>query len=384
MFLYSIRNSCKITMDVNSFGQGESSSTINEPLASNEAVSVSESDVGVAKPLEDGGALRELPVALRRPLKVVISQDYIGVLFAIIVLVTVISVVHPNFLQVGQLTDILSQAAYVVLLASGMAFLLAMGELDLSIGGIFGLTAICSALLIHSGMPSWAGFIVGIVIGAALGLCNALIIQFVRLPAFVATLATASIFRGLAFALSNGEQIAGPAINDPFSQIVGAHFLGIPTNAWVLVIVVVILAVVLQATPFGYRVRSIGSNREAAVFSGLPINRVRILGFVLSGVMGALAGMLALGYFGAADPSYGSGDELLAVAAAVIGGTALSGGKASVVGAMFGGILLGVVGSGLAYFNIPLAWDAFATGVVILLAVALDSLLRRVNARRNA
>lgn len=224
----------------------------------------------------------------------------------------------------------------------------------------------------------------GLALGAVLGLCNALVIQYIRLPAFVATLATGSIFRGLAEALSNGTQISGPAITDPFSVFMGAHFLGLATYAWIAIIVVILLALLLNLTPFGFRVRSIGSNRDAALFSGLPVNRIRILGFMLSGLMGAVAGMLALGYFGSADPSYGTGYELLAVAAAVIGGTALSGGKGSIAGAMLGAVLLSIVSSALAYFSIPLAWDAFATGTVILLAVSLDSLLRRSRQRHNA
>ncbi len=372
-------------MDVNSFKPDQSSSTTDESLVNQDALEQPVSNGQAVQPAATSTETRAVPSSmLRQCLHALIGQDYSGVLIAIVVLVAIIGIAHPGFLQFAQLADTLSQATYVVLLACGMTFLLAMGELDLSIGGIFGLTAICSAILIHSGLPTWLGVVSGFALGAVLGLCNALIIQFIRLPAFVATLATASIFRGLGYALSNGTQIPGPAITDPFSLFMGAHILGIATNAWISIIVVVLLAVLLNLTPFGFRIRSIGSNRDAAIFSGLPINRIRILGFMLSGLMGALAGMLALGYFGSADPSYGAGYELLAVAAAVIGGTALSGGKSSIVGAMLGAILLSVVSSGLAYFSVPLAWDAFATGAVILLAVSLDSLLRRSSQRHKA
>jgi ribose transport system permease protein len=296
----------------------------------------------------------------------------------------VIGIVHPGFLEYAQLADTFSQSTYIVLLACGMTFLLAMGELDLSVGSIFGITAICSAMMVQRGLPVWSAVVCGLALGVFLGFCNALVIQFIRLPAFVATLATASIYRGLAQALSNGQQILGPSMTDPYSVFMGSHILGIATYAWIGVIVVVLLVVLLNLTPFGFRVRSIGSNRDAALFSGLPINRIRMLGFMLSGFMGALAGMLALGYFGSADPSYGTGYELIAVAAAVIGGTALSGGKGSIIGALLGAVLLNVVSSGLAYFNVPLAWDAFATGAVILLAVALDSLLRQSRKRQKS
>jgi ribose transport system permease protein len=165
---------------------------------------------------------------------------------------------------------------------------------------------------------------------------------------------------------------------------VGGHLLGIPTNVWVLAVVVVAFTLILHMTPYGYRVRSMGSNPEAAIFSGLPTVRVRMWAFIIMGALGGLAGMLSLGYFGSSDPNLGVGYELLAIAAVVIGGTPLRGGKATILGATMGAVLLGVVASGLAYFNVPINWTAFATGVVILLAVSLDSLLRRGRDKRRA
>ncbi len=314
-----------------------------------------------------------LPASLRA----VTSRDYIGVLIATVMLTLGIGILHPDFLAFSQIMDILSQAAFVAILACGMAFLLSMRELDLSVGSIYGLTSMCAALLIHAGMPSWFGALTGLVIGALLGLTNALLIQIFRLPSIIATLATLSIYRGLVYALSNGKQVVSLPLTDPFAVFVGGSLFGVPTNVWVMVVVVALFTVILNTTPFGYRVRSIGSNPEAAQFSGLPIRQVRLIAFVLMGALGGLAGMLSLGYFGSSDPNLGVGYELLAIAAAIIGGTPLRGGKATIIGAALGSILLGVVASGLAYFNVPINWTDFATGVVILLAVALDSTLRR-------
>ncbi|QBD76677.1 ABC transporter permease [Ktedonosporobacter rubrisoli] len=320
---------------------------------------------------------------LRTSLRVVAAQDYIGVLIATVALVLGIGVIHPEFLAVGQLLDILNQATFVAVLACGMAFMLAMRELDLSVGSIYGLTSLCAAMLMHAGMPSWLGALGGLMIGALLGLINGLVIQWFRLPSIVATLATMSIFRGLIFALSDGKQVIGLSLTDPFAELIGAHFLGIPTNVWVMILVVAILSIVLRMTPFGYRVRSIGSNPDAAIFSGLPVLSIQLLVFILMGALGGLAGILSLGYFGSSDPNLGTGYELLAIAAAVIGGTSLHGGKATLIGAALGAILLGIVSSGLAYFNVPINWTAFATGAVILLAVSLDSLLRWGRTRRT-
>jgi ribose transport system permease protein len=242
----------------------------------------------------------------------------------------------------------------------------------------------CAALLIHAGMPSWFGAFTGLVIGALLGLTNGLLIQIFRLPSIIATLATLSIYRGLVFALSNGLQVVSLPLTDPYAVFVGGSLFGIPTNVWVMLVVVALFTIILHTTPFGYRVRSIGSNPDAAQFSGIPTRQVRLLAFVLMGTLGGLAGMLALGYFGSSDPNLGVGYELLAIAAAVIGGTPLRGGKATIVGAALGSILLGVVASGLAYFNVPINWTDFATGSVILLAVALDSTVRRARSTRRS
>jgi len=208
-------------------------------------------------------------------------------------------------------------------------------------------------------------------------LFNALLIQYFGLPSIVATLATLAMFRGLTLALSEGTQVLGPPADDSFSRVIGGDVAGVPVTGIVLIVVAGLLTVLLRATPFGYRVRSIGSNPDAALFSGIPVNRVRMQAFVLSGVLGGLAGVLTIGYLGAADPNTGTGYELLAIAAAVIGGTSLAGGKATIVGAALGAVLLGVVGSGLAYFSVPINWNQFATGAVILGAVSLDSAVRR-------
>jgi ribose transport system permease protein len=313
--------------------------------------------------------------------RALLAQEYLGVLIATLGLVLVIGAFYPRFLQFDQLMAILNQATYVGILACGMAFLLAMRELDLSVGSVYALTALACAMLADSGMNPWLAALVSIVAGGLLGLFNALLIQYFGLPSIVATLATLAMFRGLTLALSDGTQVLGPPVDDPFSQVISGDVLGVPVTGIVLVVVAVVLTVVLRATPFGYRVRSIGSNPDAALFSGIPVNRVRMQAFVLSGALGGLAGVLTIGYLGAADPNTGSGYELLAIAAAVIGGTSLAGGKATIVGAALGAVLLGVVGSGLAYFSVPINWNQFATGAVILGAVSLDSAVRR---RRRA
>src|SRR4051812_47988565 len=300
-----------------------------------------------------------------------------SVLVATVALAIGIGVLHPEFFAWSQIKDVLAQSVYVGILAAGMAFLISMREIDLSVGSVFGLSLIASALLMRGGMNPWLAALIGILLGGAMGLVNAALVQVITIPAIVATLATLSMFRGLALALSDGQQVTGLPTESSFFTFLGGDALGLPVSVWVLIVTGIVLTVVLRLTPFGYRVRSIGSNPEAATFSGISIPRVRVQALVLMGLLGGLSGMMGLAFFSSGDPNVGTGFELQAIAAAVIGGTPLRGGSATVVGAMLGAILLGVVNSGLVYFNVPLNWSAFATGAVILAAVSLDSLLRR-------
>jgi ribose transport system permease protein len=316
------------------------------------------------------------PAGLRDLGRRTLEVESNSVLIATVALILFIGVIHPDFLAWGQLKEIVQNAAYVGIIAGGMAFLIAMREIDLSVGSMFGLTLISAALFMQHGMNPWLAALLGILLGCAMGLINAILVQFIAIPAIVATLATLSVYRGLSQALSGGEQVTGLPANNSFFTFLGGDVLGIPTSVWVLVIVAAALTAVLRFTPYGYRVRSIGSNPEAATFSGISIPRVRVQTLVLIGGLCGLSGMLGLAFFISGDPNIGSGFELTAIAAAVIGGTPLRGGSATVVGAVLGSILLSAVNSGLAYFDVPVNWSSFATGAVILAAVALDSLIR--------
>jgi ribose transport system permease protein len=304
-----------------------------------------------------------------------------SVIAATLLLVVLIGTLRPAYLQTSQMFDVLQASVYVGLLAGGMSYLISMREIDLSVGSTFGLCLISVAMLISAGVNSWLAASAGIVLGGVLGGVNAVIVTYVRIPTIVATLATLSVFRGLAIGLTNGTQVVHLPITDSFFSILGGKILGFPTSVLVLAVVMIPLGMALHYTPFGYRVLAIGSNTEAAQFSGISIARVRTQVLILMGVLAGLAGVLALAFFTSGDPNIGAGYELQAIAAAVIGGTPLRGGSATIIGAVFGAILLNVVATGLSYFSVPANWSAFATGLVILLAVGVDSLVRR---RREA
>ncbi|HEY7019281.1 MAG TPA: ABC transporter permease [Gaiellaceae bacterium] len=307
--------------------------------------------------------------------------DSASVLLATVVLVIVIGFFHHDFLSRDNLLAILQESVYIGILAAGMSFLLAMREIDLSVGSNFGLSLVIGAELMTHGWTPWLAGAAAVVVGGIFGLVNATAVQLFRIPTIVATLATLSMGRGLALALTSGQQVIDLPQSSSFFTKLGGKEFGVATAVWVFIGVVVALTVILRMTPFGYRVRSIGSNPDAAAFAGISIARVRVQALVLMGLLAGLAGALGLAFFISGDPNIGSGFELQAIAAAVIGGTPLRGGSGTAFGAAIGAILLTVVSSGLVFFNVPLNWTSFATGAVILLAVALDSLLRR---RRRA
>lgn len=330
----------------------------------------------------DGTGRTDAPAARLGSLLLRIARaPSVSVIGATLALVFIIGALRPTYLQPSQLFDILQASTYVGLLAAGMAYLISMREIDLSVGSTFGLTLIFAAELISTGTNSWLAAIAAIILGGVLGAVNAAIVTFVRIPTIVATLATLSVYRGLAIGLTDGTQVVGLPIGDSFFTIMGGKFLGVPVSVLVLLVVTIAVGVALHHTPFGYRVLAIGSNPEAAQFAGISVARVRTQVLIMMGVLAGIAGVLGLAFFTSGDPNIGGGFELQAIAAAVIGGTSLRGGSATILGAAFGAVLLNVVATGLSYFSVPANWSAFATGVVILLAVGVDSLVRR---RRSA
>ena len=301
----------------------------------------------------------------------------LGVLLVLVVLVAVVGFAHPEFMRTSNLLSVAQNSAYVGLMACGMVFPLAMREVDLSVGGTYALGVVVGALVIRDGLAPWLAVPVVLVLGLFLGCVNGVVTTYLKLPSFIVTLASAMLFRGVALALANGKQITGLPQNDSFFNIVGANLGGVPTSVWVLLFATIVLAVVFTRTRFGARVRAIGSNPDAAEVSGLPIARTRIMALGLSGFMAAAAAVLSLAFYIAGDPTIGNGYELTAIAAAIIGGTPLAGGRGSVPGAMLGNLILTTVAASLVFFAVPINWTTFATGAVILVAVALDSVLRR-------
>jgi ribose/xylose/arabinose/galactoside ABC-type transport system permease subunit len=325
-----------------------------------------------------GGSVRRFATRRRRWL-----PDETGVLVVLALLVVGVGTFRTDFLQTDNLLEVARQSSYVGILACGMVFPLAMREVDLSVGGTYALCIVAGAVLMRDGMSPWLAAPLAVALGGVLGFGNGLFTTYIRVPSFIATLGTLSLYRGLALALSDGQQVGGLPADHAFFRLVGGELLGLSGAVWALLLTAAALTAVFTRTRFGAQIRAVGSNPDAAAFSGIPISRVRIKALVTSGLLAGLAGVLSLAFFAAGDPTVGQGYELMAIAACIIGGTPLRGGTGSVPGAVLGSAILSAVAAALVFFDVPINWTTFATGAVILLAVALDSALRRARGLRR-
>lgn len=310
-------------------------------------------------------------------------REELGVGSALVLLVIVVGSAVPGFLAPSNLLSIGESSVSVGLMACGMVFALAMREVDLSVGGNYALCIVVGAVLIRGGMSPWLAMVLMLVLAALVGVVNGLITACLGLPSFIVTLAAALLCRGVGLALADGRQIADLPADHTFFVVLGDDVLGVPVAVWTLIAVAGGLTVILARTRFGVRVRAIGSNPDAAAFSGLPVVRIRVTAMGVSGLMAGVAAVLSLAFYVAGDPTIGNGYELTAIAACIIGGTPLAGGRGSVPGAAIGNLLLTTVAASLVFFRVPINWTTFATGAVILVAVGFDALLRRIRGRRS-
>ncbi|QKD04920.1 ABC transporter permease [Mesorhizobium loti] len=300
-----------------------------------------------------------------------------GVFVTLAVLVALLGWWSPSCLEPANLLSILSQAALPGLLAIGMVFVLATREIDVSAGAVFHLAATFAALLIVAGMDPWLAALAGVAAGAGLGLINGLMVIALRLPALLVTLGTWWMIQGLSLVAGKGQTIVPAGAGSGFfTTLSGKAFTVVPVTGIIFVVLALAMHVVLHRTRFGYRVQAVGSNPQAAAYAGIPTSKVRLLTLVLMGAMAGLAGVVHLGSQGTIAPGDGGTFALLAIAAAIIGGTAPSGGNGSVIGAAIGMLVLQAILSAMTLLGVGAIWATFTTGALVVLALAIDRLIR--------
>lgn len=298
----------------------------------------------------------------------------LGPLTALLVLVILVSILNQSFLNVNNLMNLFQQTSINAIIAFGMQFVILTSGIDLSVGSILALSGAFAAQMILMGMPPILAFIIGIICGAVFGAFNGLLIAYGKAAPFIVTLATMSVFRGATYVLTNGNPITGPKMNNSFSfQFLGQGYLfGIPFQVYIMVVLFAICYFLLHKTTFGRKTYAIGGNERAAFVAGVNTKKMLIWIYTIAGFLAAVAGMVLTSQLASAQPDAGTGYEMDAIAAVVLGGTSLAGGKGKMFGTLVGALIIGVLNNGMNLLGISTFYQQIVKGIVILIAVLLD------------
>ncbi|MBU2666342.1 ABC transporter permease [Actinoplanes bogorensis] len=305
---------------------------------------------------------------------------------ALLVVIVVFSLLSPNYFSVSNLLTMSSHVAVYAVLAIGMLLVILNGGIDLSVGSTLGLSGVIAGALMQ-GVPVfgvrlfpsvWVVVIVTCAVGALIGLLNGVLVARFRVASFVATLGTLYVVRGIGLLMTDGltyNDLGGdPALgNTGFDWLGFNKLLGIPIGVLVMIVVAAVASVLLSRTVFGRWLYSAGGNERAAELSGVPVKKVKVWVYVVSGLCAAVAGLILSSELTSAGPTAGTSYELTAIAAVVIGGAALTGGRGNVRGTMLGAFVIGFLSDGLVIVGVSAYWQTVFTGAVIVLAVLLNA-----------
>ena len=295
----------------------------------------------------------------------------LNVLGALLVVIALISVSTPYFLTTDNLMGVFRSFSLIAIMSIGMVLVIITGGIDLSVGSVMGLSSLVTALGFEAGLPSPVCILGGLATGLLFGLLNGVLITVVRLPPFIATLGSLSIGRGLMYIITHGVPLT-PDTPDSFAEI-GQGYVGpVPVPVVIMVAMTIVFSTLMRKTRFGRHVYATGGNEQAARLSGVKTARVKLLVYMLSGLIAGLAGIVSFSRYLSAEPASGFGAELDVIAAAAIGGASLAGGVGSVEGAIIGAALAGIIANGVVLMNINTYAQQAITGAVILIAVSLD------------
>lgn len=312
-------------------------------------------------------------------------QQYSIIVMLLLVTIVFASVSKP-FFTMSNLSNVLLQASATAIAAVGMTFVIVIGEIDISVGSLMSLAM--TVAWMASVAPASAGeqaavsawvYPVGLAVGLILGLINGLLINTLRINSFIATLATMFAFRGIAWKMVGSSD--KPFADSAVLFLGRTEFLGVGLPVYLVIVMAIIALVVLTSTPFGRDLYAIGGSLRSAVETGLPVNRLRMIAFGISGLCTAIAGLITIGRVGTLQAGLGNGFEFTVIAAVVLGGTSLLGGRGTIVGSILGAVLLVVIDNGLNLINASVYIYDVVKGVILITSVVIDvTLLRRLSA----
>jgi ribose transport system permease protein len=297
----------------------------------------------------------------------------LGILPVLVLICVVFALLSANFATANNAINVLRQASINVVLAAGMTFVILTAGIDLSVGAILGASAVVALQVSLLPQWGWAAIPAGLMTGLAFGLINGLLIAYLRLSPFVVTLGAFSAVRGAAYLLANNGQTVINS-NLGFAAIGNDSFLGVPWLVWIALAVILVSWFILRRTVLGVHVYAVGGNEQAARLTGIKVHRVLLFAYAFSGLCAGLAGVMSAARLYSANGILGTGYELDAIAAVVLGGTSLAGGVGSVLGTAVGAMIIAVLNNGLTILGVSSFWQLVVKGVVIVIAVAVDRL----------
>lgn len=305
-----------------------------------------------------------------------------GVLCVLIVICFVLSIITPNFKNPSNLINVVRQFSEISIMAIGMTFVIICGEIDLSVGSTYGLCAIIAAYLLHNGSSPTVAFMSSLAAGLIIGSINGVLSTKGRIPAFIVTLSMLQLARGGAFAISNGWPISDFPDTNNWFFLLGERIAGvIPVQIIIMIVFNIIAAVILIKTTFGFKVYAVGGNKNAAKLAGIDVDKVKMISFAVMGGLAAVAGMIGLAHLNSVSATAGTGREMDVIAAVIIGGTNLYGGKGTILGTLIGAAIMGAVRNGMVLLGVPAFYQESFIGLVILTAVSADTWIVKRNCK---
>lgn len=353
----------------------------------------------VEEPTEDGGNREPKGPSKRNAVDIgnVLLEG--RAFIALIVLIIVFSLLSDSFLSANNLITMTKHVAYNAILALGMLFVILKGGIDLSVGSTVGLSGIVAGVLLQGLQIDslnvvlypqvWVVVLCSLAVGTFVGLVNGILVTRFNVAPFIATLGMLYVARGAALLISNGStypRLSGdPELgNTGFGLIGGGNLLGVPAAIWVMIVFAVLSMLLLRKTPFGRWVYAVGGNERASTLAGVPVRSVKTRVYMISGFCAATTGLIISSELTSAAPQLGETFELNAIAAVVIGGAALSGGRGNVRGVLIGAFVIGFLSDGLVLVGVSTFWQIAIKGAVIILAVMLDQAQQRIQRSKNA
>ena len=299
-------------------------------------------------------------------------KSNVGIIIVMLIIMIGLTFLTPNFMTFNNVISVLRQISNNVYLALGMTLVIILGGIDLSVGSIVAMSGtITVGLMVNNNMPIPAAILIGLVLGALVGFVNGGIVAMFNVPAFIVTLATMNIAKGIAYIYTGGQSTR--ITDDAFAMLGTGYLFGIiPLPVVYMTILVIVFIILLGKTKFGTYVYALGGNRESARLSGVPIKKIEVLVFTISGLLAAFAGIVLASRMYSGQPTAGDGYEMDAIAAAILGGTSMRGGKGSIIGTIVACFILNVLKNGLTLLSISTHYQEILTGLILIISVLIS------------